>query len=89
MRQDNTIEDYISRTRMEQEGAWGSQIDMAVLAHRLDVDIASFDVCGGNYSLWSRGLLQPDQHFDVEQIRPRIFIYYTAERNHFHVILSQ
>ena len=74
---------------MEQDGEWASEIDMAVLAHTLDVDVASFDVCGCNYSLWSRGLLHPDQLFTVDQTRPTIFIYYTGARNHFNVILSQ
>ena len=48
MPDDDIIEGYIARTRMEQEGAWGTNIEMAVLAHKLDVNIASFNVslCG-------------------------------------------
>ena len=55
MPDNDTIEGYIARTRMEQEGAWGTNIEMAVLPHKLDVNIASFNV--SCYSLWSHGLL--------------------------------
>ena len=40
----DSIDDYICRTRMEQDGKWGTNVEMAVLAHLLNFHIASFDV---------------------------------------------
>ena len=62
---------------MEQEGAWGTNIEMAVLAHKLDKNIASFNV--SCYTLWSHGLLHPSDHFTEDEIKPTIFIYYTGD----------
>ena len=40
----DSIDDYISRTCMEQDGKWGTNVEMAVLAHLLNFYIPSFDL---------------------------------------------
>ena len=66
MPNDNTIEGYFAHTCIEQEGGWGSHIEMAVLAHKLDVNIASFNVDCGFYCLWSHCLLHPNDYISLK-----------------------
>ena len=84
--QDDTIDDYIDRTQIDQEGAWGSDIEMALISHKLSINVASFNVATGNYGIWSPGILSPNE-FGGNQSRPTIYIHYTG--NHFNVVLSQ
>ena len=43
--QDQSIDEYIERTRIDQRGVWGSSVEMAVLAHMLGANIASYIQC--------------------------------------------
>ena len=47
--QDDTIDDYIDRTQIDQEGAWGGDIEMALISHKLKINVASFNVQTGHY----------------------------------------
>ena len=86
----DSIDDYIGGTRMEQDGKWGTNVEMVVLAHLLNFHIASFDVTSGSYSLWGDGnYLRPSVVFTEDCIKPTIFIYWPLSRDHYNVILSQ
>ena len=41
---DDTIDDYIQHTRIDEEGTWGSQTEMYVLAHMTGQNIFSFNI---------------------------------------------
>ena len=81
--EDDTIDDYIDRTQIDQEGAWGSDIEMALISHKLSINVASFNVATG---IWRPGILSPNE-FGEDQSIPTIYIHYTG--NHFNVVLSQ
>ena len=55
---DVTIDDYIQRTRIDEEGTWGSQTEMYVLAHRTGLNIFSINTRARMYTymdilIWS------------------------------------
>ena len=55
--QDQSIDEYIERTRIDQRGVWGSSVEMAVLAHMLGANIASYNARLREYQLMSPGIL--------------------------------
>ena len=58
----DTIEDYIIHSKMDQHGSWGSEVEMALLAHKLGINIASFNAPVGDYAVWSAGYFSPNQY---------------------------
>ena len=75
-----TVEEYIVHSQMDQLGSWGSEVEMALLAHRLGINIASFNARVGDYAMWSPGFISPNQYSED-------YIHYTGD--HFNVVLSQ
>ena len=57
---DNTVEDYIVRTRMCRNGTWGSDREILVLAHLLRVNVVLFDTDRGCYGVSSPGFIEPE-----------------------------
>ena len=54
----DTVEEYIVHSQMDQLGSWGSEVEMALLAHRLGINVASFNATANTPPL------TPDlQHF--------------------------
>ena len=82
----NTIEDYILHSKMDQRGSWGSEVEMALLAHKLGINIASFNAPVGDYAVWSAGYFSPNQYGE-DNSRPTIYLFFTGD--HFNVVLSQ
>ena len=85
--QDQSIDEYIERTRIDQPGVWGSSVEMAVLAHMLGANIASYNEHLWEHQLMSPGIIDPDT-YQEEYCRPTMYIEF-ANMDHFNVILSQ
>ena len=85
--QDQSIDGYMERTRIDQRGVWGSSVEMAVLAHMLGANIASYNAHLREYQLMSPGIIDPDT-YQEEYSRPIMYIEF-ANMDHFNVILSQ
>ena len=81
-----SIDEYIERTRIDQRGVWGSSVEMAVLAHMLGANIASYNAHIREYQLMSPGIIDPDT-YQEEYSRPTMYIEF-ANMDHFNVILS-
>ena len=47
----DTVEEYIVHSQMDQLGSWGSEVEMALLAHRLGINVASFNARVGDYAM--------------------------------------
>ena len=50
---DVTIDNYIQHTSIDEEGTWGSQTEMYVLAHMTGVIIFSFNTQVGIHNSWT------------------------------------
>ena len=50
---------YIVHSQMDQLGSWSSE---ALLAHRLGINVASFNARVGDYAMWSSGFISPNQY---------------------------
>ena len=84
---DDTVEDYIVRTRMDHDGAWGTDKEITVLAHLLQINIVSFNVGLGQYGVWGPGCLDPAT-YPEDYSRPTLYILFVGN-NHFNFMLSQ
>ena len=84
---DNTVEDYIVRTRMCRNGTWGSDREILVLAHLLRVNVVLFDTDRGCYGVSSAGFIEPETYAE-DYTRPSIYILF-VNNDHFNVELSQ
>ena len=82
----DTVEEYIVHSQMDQLGPWGSEVEMALLAHTLGINVASFNARVWDYATWSPGFISPNQYSEDYSI-PTIYIHFTDD--HFNVVLSQ
>lgn len=71
---DQSIETYLSSTRMLEEGIWATEVEIYATAHLLNVDILTFS--GGR---WLR--------FAVDELDPPSTIYLNHQQNHYNVVL--
>ena len=83
---DVTIDDYIQHTRIDEEGTWGSQTEIYVLARMTGLNIFSFNTHARRYAYILPGDIDQAQYPD-DLTHPAIYIQYTG--NHFNVTLSQ
>ena len=79
----DTVEEYIVHSQIDQLGSWGSEVEMALLADRLGINVASFNARVGGYAMWSPGFIQYNEDYSI----PTINIHFTGD--HFNVVLSQ
>ena len=76
----------VSPLPTDEEGTWGSQTEMYVLAHMTGLNISSFNTWARMYAYILPGHIDQEQYPD-DLTRPAIYIQYTG--NHFNVTLSQ
>ena len=81
MMQEN-LEEYLVQSDMQCNG---TDVEVVVAAHLLDVNIAMFNVPVGDYVVRGTWLVNHAQPMD--NTRPTMYISYTG--NHFDAILSQ
>ena len=77
----HSVEDYLNRTSMAEEGTWGTDFEMCLLAHMLGTVVYSYKA--GQYwiACFPRGI----DHASSEDVSKRsLYIYYTG--NHFNVV---
>ena len=80
-----SLEEHIARTNMAHDFIWGTDIEIAITYHLLDVKIATYAVPQGHYVVRGPWL------FNVPQVpdntRPTMYISFTG--NHFDIKLSR
>ena len=59
---DVTIDDYIQRTCIDEEGTWGSQTEMYVLAHMTGLNVFSFNTRARRYAYILPGHIDQEQY---------------------------
>ena len=84
---DNTIEEYVQRTRMARNGVWGTNIEMLAFCNLAGVNIASYNNEDGTYHYYGPAVIDPEV-FDHDDSRPTIHLAYTGG-DHFNVIVTQ
>ena len=85
---DVTLDNYIQRTRIDEEGTWGSQTEMYVLAHMTGLNIFSFKTRARMYEYLLPGSIDQER-YPEDLTRPAIYMYIQYTGNHFNVTLSQ
>ena len=81
----HSLEEHIARTNMALDFVWGTDIEVAIACHLLDVNIAMYCVTQGDYVVRGPWLVNVPQVTD--NTRPTMYISFTG--NHFDVMLSQ
>ena len=77
----HSVEDYLTRTSMAEEGTWGTDFEMCLLAHMLNTVVYSYKA--GQY--WIACFPKGIDHALSEDVSKRsLYIYYTG--NHFNVV---
>ena len=77
----SSVENYLCRTNMANEGAWGTDLEMSLLAHMLDIVVYSYKAGQFWIACFPKGI----DHSLPEDVNKRsIYIYYTG--NHYDVV---
>ena len=71
---------------MDQDGAWGTHVELTLISHMLSINVATFVVEEGRYGMYTPGIICPDE-FGEDHSRTAIYMHYTG--NHYNVVLSQ
>lgn len=77
---------YIAHSCMDQNGVWGTQNEMLVLAHMAEINIVSFNTHERRYNFCFPGVIDYNA-YPEDDTRPSIYLEYTG--NHFNVVLAQ
>lgn len=77
---DQSIENYLSSTRMTEEGIWATEVEIFVTAHLLNVDILTFS--RGRWLRFAVDELDPSLRIRTEAI------YLNHQQNHYNIVLS-
>lgn len=77
---DQSIENYLSSTRMTEEGIWATEVEIFVTAHLLTVDILTFS--RGRWLRFAVDELDPSLRIRTEAI------YLNHQQNHYNIVLS-
>lgn len=85
----NSVQEYIADTRMDQDGSYGSHVEMLTLAHLLQTTIYSYNDIGGRGSSWctySPSMLDRTLVHDTTEMA--MYIRLIHAREHFEVVLD-
>ena len=80
----NSIQEYITSKRMDQDSAWGTDIEMLTLAHLLNTPILSYSVEHGSWQRYSPHHVDRSLVDDFQQLS----MYIVHDYNHFNVVCS-
>ena len=80
-----SVEEHLARTRMDQDGSWGTDVEVTAISHPLGVNIAMYDVQIDDYITCGPYLVDPQQRND--NTRPTIYVTFTG--NHFNFVECQ
>ena len=80
----NSIQEYITSKRMDQDSAWGTDIEMLTLAHLLNTPILSYSVEHGSWQSYSPHHVDRSLVDDFQQLS----LYIVHDYNHFNVVCS-
>ena len=53
------VEEHLARTRMDQDGSWGTDVEVTAISHLLGVNIAMYDVQIDDYVTRGPYLVDP------------------------------
>ena len=76
-----SVEIYLARTNMANEGAWGTDLEMSLLAHMLDIVVYSYKAGQFWIACFPKGI---DYSLPEDVNKKSIYIYYTG--NHYDVV---
>ena len=76
-----SVENYLARTNMANEGAWGTDLEMSLLAHMLDIVVYSYKAGQFWIACFPKGI---DHSLPEDVNKKSIYIYYTG--NHYDVV---
>ena len=77
----HSVENYLVRTNMADDGTWGTDLEMSLLAHMLDIVVYSYKAG----QLWIACFPKGIDHSLPEDVNKKsIYIYYTG--NHYNVV---
>ena len=76
-----SVENYLARTNMANEGAWGTDLEMSLLAHMLDIVVYSYKAGQFWIACFPKGI---DHSLPEDVNKKSIYIYYTG--NHYEVV---
>ena len=82
----NSVEEYILRTRMDHETVWGTNIEMACLAHMLNSPVYCYDA-SQRYHIWAAYFPNNVDRSIPRDVRKRSLYIYFAN-NHFQVVTA-
>ena len=69
----SSVEDHLRENRMDQDGSWGTDVEVAALSHLLGTNIALYDIPTGKYVRRGPYLVDPAQQ--VNDTRLTIYIH--------------
>ena len=81
-----TVQQYIANSRVDRQGAWGTWVEMMVLANMVGANVYSYRIQNDYYEIASPGYIDPAA-YPQDYGRQSMYILYTG--NHFNVVLSQ
>ena len=55
----SSVEDHLRQNRMDQDGSWGTDVEVAALSHLLGTNIAVYDIPTGRYVTRGPYLVDP------------------------------
>ena len=80
----NSVQSYIASTGMDQDGTWGTDIEMLTLAHLLQTPVLSYSQQHGHWQRYAPHDVDRQLLDDVHQ--RSMYLFHT--RNHFNVVCS-
>ena len=81
-----TVQQYITNSRVDRQGAWGTWVEMMVLANMVGANVYSYRIQNDYYEIASPGYIDPAA-YPQDYGRQSMYILYTGD--HFNVVLSQ
>lgn len=82
----NSVEEYILQTRMDQETIWGTNVEMACLAHMLNSPVYCYDA-SQRHHIWAAYFPNNvDRSIPVDVGRRSLYIYFS--NSHFQVVMT-
>ena len=70
-----SVENYLAQTNMANEGAWGTDLEMSLLAHMLDIAVYSYKAGQFRIACFPKGI---DHSLREDVNKKSIYIYYTG-----------
>ena len=81
-----TVQQYIANSCVDRQGAWGTWVEMMVLANMVGANVYSYCIQNDYYEIYTPGYIDPAV-YPQDYGRQSMYILYMGD--HFNVVLSQ